>query len=87
MIKRQKKKWVRISITLNTSLHIWFIITSSAVGIKICTITTGIIKYKSITKKESKKHCKIVLLAKAKLDKIKVSITKALIDSFINHDM
>ena len=38
-------------------------ITSSAIGSKICAITAGIKKYKSIIKK--KKHNKIVLLAKS----------------------
>ena len=32
-------------------------ITSSAIGIKICIITTGIKKYKSIVKKKSVKNC------------------------------
>ena len=39
-------------------------ITSSVVGLKICVITEGIKKYKSIIKK--KKHDKIVLLGKFK---------------------
>ena len=39
-------------------------ITSSAIGLKICVITAGIKKYKSIKKKKKKKHEKIVLLAK-----------------------
>ena len=44
-------------------------IMSSAVAIKICTITTGIKKYQSvIKKKKEKKHDKIVLLAKTKLN-------------------
>ena len=44
-------------------------IRSSAVGIEICAITAGIIKYKSIIKKKKeKKHDKIVLLAKTKLN-------------------
>ena len=60
-----------------------FGITSSAVGIKIFLITAGIIKYKSVIKK---KHGKIVLLEKAKLDTIKVLISKALINSNIIHD-
>ena len=38
-------------------------ITSSAIGLKICAITAGIKKYKSIIKKKKKKHDKIVLLA------------------------
>ena len=40
-------------------------ILSSAIGLKICAITAGIKKCKSIIKKK-KKHDKIVLLAKAK---------------------
>ena len=43
-------------------------ITSSAIGIKICAITAGIKKYKSIIKKKKKKHDKIVLLGKDKLN-------------------
>ena len=53
-------------------------ITSSVVGINICTITTGTKKYK--------KHDKIVLLGKDKLNTIEVLISKALIDSYISHD-
>ena len=34
-------------------------ITSSAVGIKICAITAGNKKYKSIIKKKKKKHDKV----------------------------
>ena len=55
-------------------------ITSSAKGLKICAITAGIKKYKSIIKK--KKHDKIVLFAKSKLN----SISKALTDSNISHE-
>ena len=61
-------------------------ITRSAIGIKICVITAGIEKYESIIKKKKKKHNKIVLLAKFKLDSIEVLISKALIDSNISHD-
>ena len=61
-------------------------ITSSAMGLKICAITAGIKKYKSIIKKKKKKHDKIVLLAKSKLNSIEVLISKALIDSNISHD-
>ena len=57
-------------------------ITISAVGIKICAITAVIKKYKSIIKKK-KKHDKIVLLGKDKLNTIEVLISKALIDSYI----
>ena len=61
-------------------------ITSSVIGLKICVITAGIKKYKSIIKKKKKKHDKIVLLAKSKLNSIEVLISKALIDSVISHD-
>ena len=61
-------------------------ITSSVIGLKICTITAGIKKYKSIIQKRKKKHDKIVLLAKSKLNSIVVLISKALIVSNISHD-
>ena len=60
--------------------------TSFAIGIKICVIATGIKKYKSIIKKKKKKHDKIVFLAKSKLNRIEVLISKALIDSVISHE-
>ena len=59
---------------------------SSAIGIKICAIIAGIKKYESIIKKKKKKHNKIVLLGKDKLNTIKVLISKALIDSYVSHD-
>ena len=59
-------------------------ITSSAIGLKICTITAGIKKYESVFKNK-KKHDKIVWLAKSKFDTIEVLISSALIDSYINH--
>ena len=60
-------------------------ITSSAIGLKICAIAAGIKRYKSIIKKKKKKHDKIVLLAKSKLNSIEVLVSKALIDSVISH--
>ena len=76
-----------ISIAAFASLHdIPIGITSSAVGLKICAITAGIKKYKSISKKKKKKHDKIVLLTKSKLNSIEVLNSKALIDSNINDD-
>ena len=59
---------------------------SSAIGLKICVITTEINKYKSIIMKKKKKHVKIVMLAKSKLNSIELLISKALIDSVISHD-
>ena len=61
-------------------------IRSSVIGLKICAITAGIKKCKSIIKKRKKKHDQTVLLAKCKLNKIEVLISKALIDSNISHD-
>ena len=61
-------------------------IKSSAVGINICTTTAGFKKYKSIIKKKKKKHDKIVLLGKDKLNTTEVLVSKALIDSHISHD-
>ena len=43
-------------------------IASSALGIKICAIISGMNSYKRIIKKNKKKHDKIVLLAKTKLN-------------------
>ena len=59
-------------------------ITSSELGLEICAIAVGIKTYKSIIKK--KKHDKIVLLAKSKLNSIEILISKALTDSNISHD-
>ena len=61
-------------------------ITSSPLGINICTINAEIKKYKSIIKKSKKKYDEIVLVAKTKLDTIKVLISTALIHSYINDD-
>ena len=61
-------------------------ITSSAIGLRICAITTAIKKYKSIIKRKKIKHDKIVLLAKSELNSIEVNISKFLINSVISHD-
>ena len=61
-------------------------ITCAAIGLKTCAIIKGIEKYKSIIKKKKNKHDKIVLLAKSKLNSIKVLIFKVLIDSEVSHD-
>ena len=59
-------------------------ITSSEIGLKICVIAAGYKNYKPIIKK--KKQNKIVLSAKTKLNSIEVLLSKALIDSNINHN-
>ena len=61
-------------------------ITSSVIGLKICAIAAGVKKCKSIIKKKKKKHDKIVLLAKSKLNRTEVLISKALIDLNISRD-
>ena len=63
-------------------------ISSSAVGIKLCAVTAGIkVKCNSIIrKKKKKKHDRIVLLGKPKLDTFEILLFKALIDSCIRHD-
>ena len=76
-----------VSISVFASLvgsHIG--ITSSAIGLKVCVITAEIKRYKLMIKKKKKKHDKMVLFAKSKLNSIAVLISKALIDSNISHD-
>ena len=59
-------------------------ITSSAIGLRICTIAAEIKKLK--IKKKEKKDDQIVLLATAKLNTIEVLISKTLIQSNISDD-
>ena len=54
-------------------------ITSSAIGLKICIITAGIKKYKSVIKKKKKKHDKILSAANFKLKSVEALVSKALI--------
>ena len=61
-------------------------ITSSATGLKICVISPGIKKYKSIIKKKRKKHDKIVLFAKPRLNRKEVLLSKALTDLNISQN-
>ena len=49
-------------------------ITISAIRLKICVITAGFKKCKSIIKKKKKKHDKVISLAKSKLNSIQVLI-------------
>ena len=58
-------------------------ITSSTGRLKICA---AIKKYKSIIIKKKKKHNKIALLVKTKRNTIGALISRALINSYINHD-
>ena len=61
-------------------------ITSSSIGLKTCAITAGIKKYKSIIRKNKKKHDQILLLSQSNLNSLEVLIFKALIDSKISDD-
>ena len=61
-------------------------ITISAIGLNICEITAEIKNCKSVIKKKKKKHDKIVFLAKSKLNKIEVLISKTLINAVLSHD-
>ena len=65
-------------------IPVW--ITSSAIWLQICAIAAKIKKYKIIIKRKKKEHDKIVLLAKSKLNNMKVLTSKALIDSDISND-
>ena len=60
-------------------------VTSSAVGINICALTAEIKKDKPMIKEKKKKHYKIVLFGKGKLNTIKVLFSKSLINSYISH--
>ena len=51
------------------------------------SLTTGIIKkLLSITRNEKKKHDKILMLAKSKLDSIETLVSQALVDMEISHE-
>ena len=66
-----------VSISAFSSLvDITIGITSSVIGLRIYAINAG--KKKSIIKKKKKKNDKAVLLAKSKLNRIEVVISKAL---------
>ena len=60
-----------ISVSASTSLvNIPARIMSSATGLTICAIIPKIKKYMSVIKKNKKKHGEIILLAKAKLNRL-----------------
>ena len=61
-------------------------ILSSALELKICSQTAWSKTYKSIIKKKIKRHDRIVLLSKTKLNSMKVLISKALIEWDISHN-
>ena len=60
---------------------------ASATFTLIFSLTTGIIKkLPSITRNKKKKHDKIFMLAKSKLDSIETLVSQALIDMEISHE-
>ena len=64
-----------VSISVFASLIGVFVgIASSAVESKVCAITAEIRMYNSIIKKKKKKHDKMVLLAKTKLNTTEVLV-------------
>ena len=70
-----------VSISVFASLvYVPVGITNSAVGINYCAIIAGIKQYKSIIKKKKKKHDKIELLEKDKLNTIDFLISKSSIN-------
>ena len=75
-----------VSISAFASLVGITIGAGSAIRWILCIITTGTKKYKSIIKKNKKKHDKIVLIAKFKLNRVEVLISTTLIDSNISRD-
>ena len=75
-----------VSISAFVSLVGITIGTGSAIRWILCIITAGTKKYKSIIKKNKKKHDKIVLIAKFKLNRVEVLISTTLIDSNISRD-
>ena len=59
---------------------------SFAIELKICATTEASKNYNSVIQKKNKKHDKLVLLAKSKLNSIGVLISNVLVDSDIIHD-
>ena len=60
---------------------------ASAILTLIFSLTKGIIKkLLSITRSKKKKHCKILMLAKSKLNSIETLVSKAMIDMEISHE-
>ena len=60
---------------------------ASAILTLIFSLTKGIIKkLLSITRSKKKKHCKILMLAKSKLNSIETLVSQAMIDMEISHE-
>ena len=77
----------RVSIDLFTSIIGAPVGIASASFTLIFSITTGIIKkLLSITRNKKKKHDKILMLARSKLNSIETLVSQALIDLEISHE-
>ena len=76
-----------VSICLFTSVVGAPVGTASASFTLIFSLRTGIVKkLLSITKKKKKKHGKILMVAKSKLNRIETLISQALIDMEVSHE-
>ena len=75
-----------ISVSASASLiGISLGISSFVIGLKICAITVGVKKYKSIIQKKKKKHDEIVMLANPISNSMELKISNDLTDSLISH--
>ena len=75
-----------VSIILFTSVNGAPVGTASTSLTLMFSLTTGIIKKLLNTKSKKKKHDKILMLAKSKLNSIETLISQALIDMGISHE-
>ena len=75
-----------MSIILFTSVNGAPVGIASASFTLVFSLTTGIIKKLLNTKNKKKKHDKILLLVKSKLNSIEILISQALIDMGISHE-
>ena len=76
-----------VSIILFTSAVRAPVGIASAIFTLIFSLTTGIVKkLLSITRNKKKKHDKIIMLAKSKLNSIETLVSQALVDMEISHE-
>ena len=76
-----------VSLILFTSIVVAPVGIASASLTLLFSLTTGIVKKLSnITRKKKKKHDKVLMLAKSKLNSIDTLISQALIDMDISHE-
>ena len=76
-----------VSIILFTSAVGASVGIASAIFTLIFSLTTGIVKkLLSITRNKKKKHDKIIMLAKSKLNSIETLVSQALVDMEISHE-